>query len=393
MKNEMQIRADKTSRYVKEHCSGARTPSSDKYPTPECGADKYLTDKHKEKYSSKEYRHLSERERYYAAYYKDKYHSRGERSSGEHRYIDEKHRGGKYDKYKYDADKYKYYGGYHRHSDHKGGTRSSSKDLDKIHKLSKAGVKDYEKYENVYHRESPRPDFVMSPLDKMKREVTPDPHLRLREDDHLVERASKRKRSKSPLYQNSPLPDAKMLSPKPKVEQCRSPTSHDTGYNSISPAPVSPAPPPRPEPDISLLSENPYGCGRAVPRKHISKVKLIGLKSEGLDDMSSSSMSLDEESVKEEEEEEDMRVEDISPNNTPQQPLALLPTPTALPLLPLPTAPPPLHPLPPVPVNFQTGQWLHTSYPEVSSDLRGNLLEVQHSSDKAIYNIHSSVTF
>ena len=346
MKNEMQIRADKTNRYVKEHCGGGRT--ADKYP--EC-SEKYLADKHSKDKYSKEYRHMSERERYYA-YYKDKYHR-----SSDRRYLDEKHRP-KYEKYKYELDKYKYYG-YHRHSHQK--PRSSSQDLEKIHKPSKPGSKDYEKYENVYHRESPRPDGVSSPI---KREVTPDPHLRLREADHLVERASKRKRSKSPLYQNSPLPDPKILSPKPKEENSGSAASHDTGYNSISPVPVSPAPP-KPEPDISLLSENPYGCGRAVPRKDITKVKLIGLKSEGHghDYMSSSSMSLDEESVKGEEE---MRVEDISPNTTPQQPIALLPTPTSMPLLPLPTVVQHVLQPPAVPLHYQTGQWLHTTYPEVS---------------------------
>lgn len=378
MRTEMQIRAEKTSRYVKEHCSGSSSRSSDKYS--EKYSEKYLTDKYSEekygsdKYSkdkySKDYHQMSERERYYAYY--DKYYREKDRAS-DHRYLDDKHRN-KYEKYdKYAIDKYKYYD-YHRHSDHK--SRSSSKEIEKLHKLK--SVKDYEKYENVYHRESPRIDHVMTLQEAEKHRHLATPELerksrsRPREEPHLIDRVSKRKRSKSPSYHHSPIsvPEPKKISPKTKLENSGSATSHDTGYHSISPLPVTP-PAPKPEipQDITQLSENPYGCARAVPRKDISKVKVIGLKSEGpSDDMSSSSMSLDEGSGAEEEVpvKEDMRLEDISPNNTPQEqgsttlqpPIPLLPVPTAA-LLVTPSIPPVQ------PVQYQTGQWLHTTYPDM----------------------------
>ncbi|KAL5257106.1 hypothetical protein ACHWQZ_G012141 [Mnemiopsis leidyi] len=376
MRTEMQIRAEKTSRYVKEHCSGSSSRTGDKYVEEKYLADKYAEEKYgSDKYSkdkySKDYHHLSERERYYAYY--DKYYRDKDRAS-DHRYMDDKHRS-KYDKYdKYAMDKYKYYD-YHRHSDHK--PRSSSKELEKYHKLSKS-VKDYE---NVYHRESPRVDHVVAlqELDKHRHLATSDPERsksrsRPREEPHLVDRISKRKRSKSPIYHHSPIsvPEPKKASPKIKMENSGSATSHDTGYHSISPLPISP-PAPKPEipQDISQLSENPYGCGRAVPRKNISKVKVIGMRSAGpSDDMSSSSMSLDEESGGEEEEspavKEEMTLEDISPNTTPQQPAEqnTLPLQPPIPLLPVPTAA--LLPLPGVPpVQYQTGQWLHTTFPDM----------------------------
>ena len=380
MRTEMQIRAEKTSRYVKEHCSGSSSRTGDKYADEKYLAEKYAEEKYSsDKYSkdkySKDYHHMSERERYYAYY--DKYYRDKDRAS-DHRYMDDKHRS-KYDKYdKYAMDKYKYYE-YHRHSDHK--SRPSSKDLEKYHKLSKS-VKDYE---NVYHRESPRVDHIaaLQELDKHRHLATSDSERsksrsRPREEQHLVDRISKRKRSKSPIYHHSPIsvPEPKKASPKIKMENSGSATSHDTGYHSISPLPISP-PAPKPEipQDISQLSENPYGCGRAVPRKDISKVKVIGMKSEGpSEDMSSSSMSLDEESGGEEEEspavKEEMRLEDISPNTTPQQPAEQnnVPLQPPIPLLPVPTAALlPIPAVPPVqPVQYQTGQWLHTTYPDVS---------------------------
>ena len=379
MRTEMQIRAEKTSRYVKEHCSGSSSRTTDKYPDEKYLADKYSEEKYSsEKYSkdkySKDYHHLSERERYYASYY-DKYYRDKDRSS-DHRYMDDKHRS-KYDKYdKYAMEKYKYYD-YHRHSDRK--SRGSSKELEKFHKISKP-LKDYEKYENVYHRESPRTETVMSlqEAEKHRHLATPESERksrsRPREEPHLVDRMSKRKRSKSPIYHHSPIsvPEPKKASPK---TNSGSATSHDTGYHSISPLPVSP-PAPKPEipQDISQLSENPYGCARAVPRKDISKVKVIGLKSEGpSEDMSSSSMSLDEESAGEEETpvKEEMRLEDISPNTTPKEAQSQNSTTSLqppIPLLPVPTAALLITPsIPPVqPVHYQTGQWLHTSYPDVS---------------------------
>ena len=405
MRTEMQIRAEKTSRYVKEHCSGSSSRTTDKYseekyppekypsekyppekyppekyapekyPPEKYPEEKYSADKYsKDKYSSsKDHHHMSERERYYAYY--DKYYRDKDRPS-DHRYMDDKHRS-KYDKYdKYAVDKYSKYYEYHRHSDHK--PRSSSKELEKLQKLSKS-VKDYEKYENVYHRESPRTDHVLSlhEAEKHRHLATPDPdrksRSRPRDEQHLVDRVSKRKRSKSPIYHRSPIsvPEPKKVSPKTKMENSGSATSHDTGYHSISPLPVSPPAPKQEIPlDISVLSENPYGCARAVPRKDISKVKVIGQKSDGpSEDMSSSSMSLDEGSAGEEESPvKEMRLEDISPNTTPQQPLEPTTLQPPIPLLPVPTAALLITPaLPPVqPVQYQTGQWLHTTYPDVS---------------------------
>ena len=151
-----------------------------------------------------------------------------------------------------------------------------------------------------YHRESPLDQI--SPHDSTRPrplDQTVSPHERARshpsEERLLMERMSKRKRSKSPAHQTVPVSTDKKqkASPKPKVDTSCSAGSHDTGYNSISPLPVSPH---KPEPlpiDISSLADNPYGCARAVPRKHITAVKVVGLKAE--DQLSSSSMSLDEE--------------------------------------------------------------------------------------------------
>jgi len=314
-----------------------------------------------------------ERERYYAHYaHYDKHYRE---SSKEHRYKESKHRS-KYDKY--GGEKY-----YEHHRS--GGTyppdyKRSAKDVapyEKLHKLSKP-CKEYEKYENVYdHRDSPITEhsrdqaaLILSPHHDKHRHSEPAESEKMRsksrprDEQYLVDRISKRKRSKSPGYHNSP---ATVEPPKTASPKIGSATSHDTGYASISPLPASP---PKPELDMSAQSDNPYGCARAVPRKHISKVKVIGLKSE-VADLSSSSMSLEEESGGEEK----MRVEDISPNTTPKQAPILLPpplNPEPPPLLPdlvppIPLIAVPLPPVPTIPVQYQAGQWLHTTYPDVST--------------------------
>ena len=257
MRHELQIRADKTNRYIKEHYG--EVPRSDKY---------------------KEY------DKYYDKYY-DHYRS----SSRQSKYYD-LYALSKYDKYKY-SDKYaKYYDYYNEKYRKRKEYYSSS---------GGTNNKDYERshdYRDPLHDNSAKLYFEHLEYSSCKYESSGDrPKSRQRSalPSHEQRLTSKRRRSYSPDYTESPLADTKSRSsPQRKVDGVKgngSSTSHDTGYNSISPA----LPSPNTQPQSN--TNNPYGCARAIPRKDISRLKTIGFKSEVNHggSLSSSPMSLDEE--------------------------------------------------------------------------------------------------
>eukprot|EP00116_Pleurobrachia_bachei_P000737 sb/3460999/ len=353
MRDELQIRAEKTNRYIREH----HDYYSDKYPPlPTSGGGE--TEKRRtssDKYGMdvvppSGYYHGTSSSSYYSGYYEKYYKSSSSKDRG--RYPDDKHSSSssrsKYDKYRYDD---KYY-------------RSESSSKFDYKKAVAEVIKGASTSRPSYNKESSEYYHYGSPKDGKSRSRPRDEAA-----GYLAERYSKRKRSKSPSYHHhyhhgSPaaLPEQAAIIPKPstpktgKGSNSESVNSRDTGYHSVSPpvpspavpsssgaGPPPPVPAPPPEYDFSTLTENPYGCSRACPRKDIAAIKEIGAKAEdpGPDSMSTSSMSLGGESDVE------MQVEDISPNTTPAPPQPPIPI---LPVLPPTSA-------------VQYGQWIHNTYP------------------------------